>query len=93
MVQAEQVQKLECLGQGATGIVYRGSSKAYHCCVIKTGPRDRLRREGEVLEHLHHPNVVHLYAQGSSSPSQSFLVLQRLGRSLHQMQQAVEEAE
>lgn len=61
---------LAYLGRGVSGTVYRAYSKAYHGCAFKTGPLDSLRREAEMLEHLHHPNIVSLYAQGSMSPSE-----------------------
>ena len=70
LTQAEGVHLLAYLGRGVTGTVCRASSKAYHSCAVKMGPVDILRSEAEMLEHLHHPNVVSLYAQGSRSPSE-----------------------
>lgn len=86
MVQAEKLIMMDYIGAGANGAVSRGFTRAFHNVVIKKGTRNLMSKEVEMLEHLHHSNVVALYAEGATNEQEGYLVLQRLGRSLYHLQ-------
>ena len=79
------------IGHGVSGTVSRVVSAAFPNVVLKKGPQIWLKREAKMLRFLHHPNIVHLYAEvdgqqvAQGNRPMTHLALQRLGPSLSTM--------
>ena len=87
----------ELIGSGAQSQVYRAQHRATSEVValkllnrdaLGTEDRERLRREGAVLQKLHHPNIVTVLGQGFDD-THGYLVMELLeGRSLTELVKA-----
>lgn len=78
-------QLLYPIGQGSLGIVYSGIDMATRYPVaIKVATTDiaDLRREADLLQSLHHPNIIRVLAY-FETPNRGYLVMERMATDLN----------